>query len=70
MDESFSFTPATGDVVHVMGTCYGGYLDTIYNMAKQSRAVINYIDGTGSGRTSRQYIYKDEEDESGSIPGI
>jgi hypothetical protein len=72
VDEQFSFTPATGDVVHIMGTCYGGYLDMIYNFVRQSKAVINYIDGTGSGtsRTGTQYIYKEEEYSEGIIPGI
>ncbi len=71
VDESFSFTPATDDVAHIMGTCYGGYLDTIYNFVRQSRAVVNYIDGTGTGGSeSTQYIKEEEDDYGGIIPGI
>jgi len=48
VDEPFSFTPATGDVVHIMGTCYGGYLYDIMSNLDQTRGVLNVIDTTGS----------------------
>ncbi len=70
MDEPFSFTPALNDVVHIMGTCYGGYLDLIYDNIRQGRGVINYIDGTGgsSGSSSSSVIWRDESEDG--MPGI
>jgi len=70
VDEPFSFTPAQNDVVHVMGTCYGGYLDLIYDNIRHSRSVINFIDATGdSARRRTETIWKDDED-NGLVPGI
>ena len=49
VDEPFSFTPAVGDVVHVMGTDYGGYLYLMWSYLKETRAPTNYIDTTTTG---------------------
>ena len=70
VDEPFSFTPAANDIVHIMGTSYGGYLYSLYQSIRQRSLIINIIDGTGSGTsTSQQYIIKEEE--TGELmPGI
>lgn len=49
VDEPFSFTPAVGDVVHVMGTTYGGFLYRIMKKLDQTKGVLNVIDRTKSG---------------------
>ncbi len=52
VDEPFSFTPAVNDVVHIMGTAYGGYLYDILKAANQSRGITNVIDNTRGPRTT------------------
>jgi hypothetical protein len=47
VDDPFSFTPATGDIVHVMGTGYGGYLWNIWYRLQTSQAPTHIIDTTG-----------------------
>jgi hypothetical protein len=49
VDEPFSFTPAASDVVHVMGTGYGGFLYTIWSYIKEGRAPTHIVDTTGGG---------------------
>jgi len=70
VDESFSFTPAAGDNVHVMGTAYGGYLYDILSASRQGSSVINYIDGTGVRSSNWRYTPAKEEDEAEPVPGI
>jgi len=53
VNEPFSFTPAAGDVVHVMGTAYGGYLYDIMKKLDKTRGVLNVIDTTGTGGLDR-----------------
>lgn len=53
VDENFSFTPAANDVVHIMGTAYGGYLYRIMRNLNQTRGVLNVIDTTGRGGVYR-----------------
>lgn len=53
VDEPFSFTPAAGDVVHVMGTGYGGFLYDILRKINQNiGGDVNIIDTTRSIRPS------------------
>ncbi len=49
VDEPFSFTPAPNDVVHIMGTTYGGHLYDIMRSLAQTRGVLNVIDQSKSG---------------------
>jgi hypothetical protein len=50
VDETFGFTPAAGDVVHIMGTGYGGFLYRIMNNLNQTKGTLNVIDATGGRR--------------------
>jgi len=50
VDETLGFTPAAGDVVHIMGTGYGGFLYRILSTIQQARGVLNVIDTTGTSR--------------------
>ncbi len=69
VDEPFSFTPASGDKVYIMGTTYGGYLYDIKKAANQSRGVINRINDTRRTRTTGiRSIDIMNEDEFG-MPG-
>ena len=52
VDEPFSFTPAAGDVVHVLGTGYGGYLYDIMTGVNQTKGTTTIIDATTSIRRS------------------
>jgi len=49
VDRPFSFTPAVGDVVHIMGTSYGGLLYDIWRNLQQTRGVLNVVDRTSGG---------------------
>lgn len=48
VDEPFSFTPAVGDKVWIMGTGYGGYLYDIMNKLWRLQTPIYYYSGSGS----------------------
>lgn len=49
VDEPFSFTPAPGDKVWIMGTTYGGFLQQILSGLDASKAPIYYFKETDSG---------------------
>ena len=68
--ESLSFTPATGDVVHIMGTTYGGYLYDIMNKINLSGIPPTIIDDTRATRSTgiRSVDILNEEDDYG-MPG-
>lgn len=53
VDEPFSFTPAVGDKVWIMGTGYGGYLYDIWNKLWRLQSAIYYFSAPtgGSGAT-------------------
>ena len=55
VDRPFSFTPASGDVVHIMGTSYGGWLLDIYYNLGSSESVYDFRTptlGAGGGTTT------------------
>ena len=58
VNDPFGFTPASGDVVHVMGTSYDGYLYEMLNWLKLANTPNYYIDATttGSGASARQGV--------------
>jgi len=56
VDEPFGFTPAVGDVVHIMGTGYGGLLYRIYDFVRKGSVPNYYIDTTTTGASSRQDV--------------
>lgn len=56
VDQPFGFTPATGDVVHVMGTDYTGLVYDMWNWLKQSNTPTYFIDATGTGASRRTGI--------------
>jgi hypothetical protein len=47
VDEPFGFTPAAKDVVHIMGTGYGGFLYEMWNYLRSARAPVYIFDSTG-----------------------
>jgi len=69
VDEGFSFTPATGDVVHIMGTCYGGYLYDIKKGLNQTKGFINVINNTRPRTTGTRSINVIREDDIIPMPG-
>ena len=55
VDRPFSFTPASGDVVHIMGTSYGGWLLDIYYNSGSEPFVYDFRPptlGAGGGTTT------------------
>ena len=44
VDEPFSFTPASGDVVKITGVSYGGLIDNIYSHVKTTMIPVFYQD--------------------------
>lgn len=59
VDRPFGFTPAAGDVVHIMGTSYGGWLKWISNHINVAPEVFDYRAGAGGGTTT---LNADDED--------
>lgn len=52
VDSAFGFTPDTGDVVHIMGTGYGGFFDQLFAYLRRLRITTYYSDqSTDSGVT-------------------
>lgn len=68
VDKGFSFTPTAGDVVHIIGTCYGGWLFDIMTKLDQTRGITNIINNTRSGAGVRSSVGV-IEDEDYSMPG-
>jgi hypothetical protein len=51
VDEPFSFTPAPGDNVWILGPVYGGLLQVIETNAAIGTSPVYYYDRTSSGGT-------------------
>lgn len=47
-DEPFSFTPAIGDNVWILGVDYGGYLQNLYNRLERLSTPVYYYQGQGT----------------------
>jgi hypothetical protein len=52
VDVPFGFTPAVGDVVHIMGTGYGGFFDLLFEYIRRLRITTYYNDYTPSAGVS------------------
>ena len=62
VEQPFGFTPAVGDVVHIMGTGYGGYLYQLYDYIRKGSVPTYYIDTIGSGASNRQGVTHFDQD--------
>ena len=51
VDRAFGFTPAVGDVVHIMGTSYGGWLREMLESGNKSPVVIDRRTSAGGTGT-------------------